>query len=246
MDPDLLLALATHPAVLALGAVAGVLFVAALARAQVAQLGLDEIPLPGISRFRWSALVGGLVLWGLAGVALSLWFPAALPAGLLGLLARVGASAGVLWVASWAVKAREEAARDLDREAIQAVERQRGAIILVGAAGAVLAFLGAGGGLLLLAVLLLGGWALLQGSGPATERLVQALRTLAAGVEVRQRLRAGSQKLLRDGQPIELLEASHPLCAQVMVGGSRRRMGHSEVLALLDRGSERTTAGDPG
>lgn len=187
----LLRLLGTQPAQV-LSALLISLLVGLLVSAQAQRLGQDAIPLPGLPAWRWSRLAGALGTWLCALGLLQLAVPGLTGAGaVLELVGRVGLAAASLLLGAWLGQARVVLAEDGDRASREAAEAHRWPALAVGASGALLALSGGHTALLLVlgVALLLG--LLLTDSAPA-RALAGLLRDLAAGVELRARLRPGS------------------------------------------------------
>lgn len=191
MPLDALLAVFQLPGVqvalaLLIAAVIGV-----IVRSQVARLGLDTVPLLGISTWRWSSLAGTLTFW-LSAVLLVQIGARSLPGAstVVLMLSRLGLAGGCLLLASWLVEARTVSVEDSDRETRARVEAERWPILAAGAAAAAVSLAGGSAVLLVVAAVGLLGLLLLTDSGPSRS-LGSLLTNLGAGVTLRTRLQPG-------------------------------------------------------
>lgn len=208
-----------------------------LVGAQTRRLGVDATPLPGLPAWRWSRLAGALATWLAALGLLQLAVPGLSGAGaLLELISRVGLAAASLLLGAWLGQARVVMAEESDRATREAAEATRWPALAVGAGGALLAL--AGGHTALLVVL---GVAVLLGVLLTDSALARALagllRDLAAGVELRARLKPGSPVRLEQA---DLLVSRRPGLLSTWVEGPATGSNARGNAALLEalRGAE--------
>jgi hypothetical protein len=193
-------------------------------------LGLDDVALPGLPRFRWSLAAGALtfllavcsVVGVYAGGAQDVVDDAT------ELLVRVGAAGCCLFVGAWASVAREGVGeREGRRGATPVANPLLG--VAIGAVAALAALVGAGGAVLLVGgVLLLLGVVALHG-GEFGEVLRDALRDIAAGIELRARAAPGTEVRV-DGRVLAIAARSGLLGTRL---GDGQERNNRHVLAGL-------------
>lgn len=193
MTLDNLLQLLNHPFVLVMGGGVLALVLALWAGAAVKGLGLDELRVPGLPQWRWSRFTRAVLFLAiflpLAGGAWGLLADAAV--ALAGLVVRLASAVACVGVSLWVQRAREEGVQDQDRAERQRIEKQRELVLAIGGGAALVALVGAGGAVVIVGLALVALIAVLIAGGEPGRRLSLLLADLAAGVELRSRLRAG-------------------------------------------------------
>lgn len=204
-----------------------------LASMQARRLGLDAIPLPGLRTWRWSRLVGSLVTWLAALGLLQLAVPGLGGAGaILELLARLGLAGASVLLGSWLGHARVVMSEDADRASRESAEASRWPLLALGAGGALLALAGSATSLLVLlgvAAFL----ALLMSDTAPARAMGGMLRDLAAGVELRARLKPGAPVRLDGGDQVVATRPGLLTTWLSTATGARSARGNAALLAVL-------------
>ncbi|MES2640698.1 MAG: hypothetical protein V4850_14480 [Myxococcota bacterium] len=194
-------------------------------------LGLDDVALPGLPRFRWSLAAGAWTFLLAVCAVVGVYAGGAQDVvdDAVELLVRVGAAGCCLFVGAWASVAREGVSDRESRRGATAGVTNPLLGLAIGGVAALVVLVGAGGAVLLVGgVLVVLGVVALHG-GEFGEVLRDALRDIAAGIELRARAAPGTEVHV-DGR-VSMIAARSGLLSTRLGDGQERNNRH--VLAGL-------------
>lgn len=213
----------------------GAFVFSAIVGAVMRGLGVDTLRLPGLAGFRWSSAAATLALLVGLTAAVAVGFEDARGLALMlgGLLVRLGTAGACVFLALWAMRTRETLAEEQGSAERARTLGDRWKFLAVGAAAGLIVVMGAGGIVWGAVLLMVFAYVLTHMSGEPARVMRDRLRDIAAGIDLRARLRAGDTLRLEGEEfTVSMLPGFVQTRLQPEGGTARRFDNHQLLLAL--------------